>query len=360
MVGNMVPLYKVFMPKNISGGISEILNSGQIAYGAHTKKFEDKLRSFIGNPNVLTVSDNSVFFALKLLGIKEGDEIIASPMACLATNQPIVYAGAKIVWADIDPLTASLDPEDVKKKITPKTKVILHYHWSGYPGYIDEINAIAKEKGIYVIEDASESFGAEYKGKRLGNTDTDIVCFSFTPVRLPNAIDGGGLAFLNKDLFDQACLMRDYGIDRSKFRGDFGEISNLCDIAMPGNGSTMNNVSGYIGSQQMDFIEGLYKIQRENGMRWGEHFSNNKDVSTINLRGEINPSYWSYTILSNERDELLKEFRDKGYYASKMHLRNDLYSVFNSSAIEFKGLNEFSNKQLNLPCGWWIKSVLDE
>jgi len=349
----MVPLYKVFMPDNISEGVNEVLNSGQLAYGVHTRQFEEKLRTFVGNPNVLSISGNSVFFALKLIGIKEGDEVIASPMACLATNQPVAYAGAKIIWADIDPLTASLDPEDVKRKITSKTKAIIHYHWSGYPGYIGEINAIAKEKGIFVIEDASESFGAEYKGKILGNTNTDIVCYSFTPVRLPNAIDGGGLAFNDKALFDKACSMRDYGIDRSRFRNSLGEISDSCDISLPGDACTMNNISGYVGSQQMDCIADLYSKQRQNAINWIDYFSDNGDVRALNLRGEINPSYWSYTILSDKRDDLLNDFREKDYYASKMHLRNDLYSVFKSSAKDFMGINEFSSKQLNLPCGWW-------
>jgi len=353
----MIPLYKVFMPDSISDGVNEILSSGQLAYGVHTRQFEDKLRSFVGNPNILTLSGNSVFFALKLIGIKEGDEIIASPMACLATNQPVAYAGAKIVWADLDPLTASLDPEDVKRKITSKTKAIIHYHWSGYPGYIDEINAIAKEKGIFVIEDASESFGAEYKGNVLGNTNTDIVCYSFTPVRLPNAIDGGGLAFNDKALFERACLMRDYGIDRSQFRDDLGEISDLCDISSAGDGCAMNNLSGYIGSQQMDCIANLYAKQRQNAIGWMELFTDIVDVRALNLRGEINPSYWSYTILSDKRDDLLNNLRQKGYYASKMHLRNDLYSVFKTGKKSFSGLNEFSSKQLNLPCGWWIDDI---
>jgi dTDP-4-amino-4,6-dideoxygalactose transaminase len=350
----MIPLFKVFMPEGIEEEIAKILHSGQLTYGEYSKKFENKLRTFIGNQNLLTISGNSVHFALKLIEIKEGDEVIASPMACLATNQPVAYCGAKMIWADIDPLTASLDPEDVKRKITPKTKAIIHYHWAGYPGYIDEINAIAKEKGIIVIEDASESFGAEYKGNRLGNTETDIVCYSFTPVRLPNAIDGGGLAFNEKALYEKACLMRDYGINRSTFRDDIGEISSACDISMPAEGCTMNNISGYIGYSQMDCVEELYIKQRENASQWHAKLENRSAIKFLKHRMEVNPSYWAYTILSENRDQLLKEFREEGFYASKMHLRNDYYSVFETGLEDFPGLNEFSNKQLNLPCGWWI------
>ncbi|WP_180818263.1 DegT/DnrJ/EryC1/StrS family aminotransferase, partial [Vibrio parahaemolyticus] len=86
------------------------------------------------------LSGNSIFFALKLINIQDGDEVIVSPMSCLMTTQPIKYAGAKVVWADIDPLTGSLDPLDVTKKITNRTKAIIHYHWAGNPGHIDEIN----------------------------------------------------------------------------------------------------------------------------------------------------------------------------------------------------------------------------
>ncbi len=112
----MVPLFKVFMPDNVSDGLNKILHSGQLSYGEHTKDFERKLRKYVGNENILTLSGNSIFFALKLINIQDGDEVIVSPMSCLMTTQPIKYAGAKVVWADIDPLTGSLDPLDVTKK----------------------------------------------------------------------------------------------------------------------------------------------------------------------------------------------------------------------------------------------------
>lgn len=345
------------MPEEIINSLPDVLRSGQLAYGVQTKRFEERLQSYVGNPLIITVSCNSVFFALKVLNVDSNDEIIASPMSCLATNQPIAFVGAKIVWADIDPLTGSLDPDDVKKKITNRTKAIIHYHWGGYPGYIDELNALAKESGLFVIEDATESFGAEYKGKKLGNTNTDIVCYSFTPVRLPNAIDGGGLAFKDKTLFDKACLMRDYGIDRSTFRDNLGEISEASDVIIQGNGCTMNNVSGFIGASQMDFIEDLFQKQRENARGWATYIGRLPDVTPLKLSSDAIPSYWTYTLLSNKRDALLEQFRRNGFFASKMHFRNDFYSVFTGSNQVLKGVNEFSKKQLNVPCGWWVDEI---
>ena len=353
----MIPLYKVYMPQNIQDGVNEILYSGQLSSGQYTKQFEKKIAEYIDFSQVITLSCNPISFVLSLIGIKEGDEIIASPMSCLATTLPIKYAHANVVWADIDPNTGSLNPEDVKKKITSKTKAIIHYHWGGYPGYIDEINKIAVEKGIYVIEDASETFGSEYKGKKIGNTNSDFVCFAFTPVRLPNSIDGSGVVIKNKKIFEKALLFRDFGIDRNNFRDNLGEINPKCDIKLPANGVMLNNLFGYIGSNQMDYIDELYLKQRENAICWNEYFKkHNINVKTLQ-RKEINPNYWVYTILAENRDELLEKFREKGYYASKMHLRNDLYSVFNSSAKDYIGVNEFYNKQLNIPCGWWVNNI---
>ena len=353
----MVPLFKVFMPDDTTDGVNEILRSGQLSYGVHTKRFEDKLRKYVGNDKILTTSGNSIFFALKLIGIKAGDEVIVSPMSCLMTTQPVIYAGAKVVWADIDPLTGSLDPKDVEKKITKNTKAIIHYHWAGFPGYIDEINQIAKDNKIFVIEDATESFGAEYKGNKLGNTNTDIVCFSFTPVRLPNAIDGGGLSFNHQALFEKALLMRDLGIKRENFRDELGEISEACDIVSVGDSSAMNNMSGYVGASQMPHLDVLLRQQRDNAERWEKYFESAPGVRILKKRPEVTPSYWAFTILSDDRDELLKELREKGMYASKVHLRNDLYSIFGHYGSDFEGVNAFSSKQLNLPCGWWVKET---
>ena len=152
---------------------------------------------------------------------------------------PILSVGAKAVWADIDPRTGTLSPDSVRKKLTAATKAIFHNHHCGYPGYIDEINTIGKEKGLPVIDDCIEAFGARYKGRALGSLDTDVTLFSFQTVRLPNTIDGGAVCFRDIELHEKACKLRDLGVDRSTFRDDMGEISPLSDVRQPGMGVTM-------------------------------------------------------------------------------------------------------------------------
>lgn len=353
----MIPLYKVFMPNDIENDLSNVIRSQSLAFGNHVIEFENKVQKFIGNKKFISISGNSILFALQVLDIKAGDEVVMSPMSCLISSQPVSLIGAKVIWCDIDPSTGTLNPDSLKTAITPKTKAVIHYHWGGNPGYIHEINQIAHSFGIPVIEDALESFGAEYEGKLIGNHSSDIVCFSFTPVRIPNLIDGAGLAFNSEILYRKAIRMRDLGIDRKSFRDQHGELSENSDVSSAGNSLLLNNVFGFIGSMQMDHVEVLLNKHRSNAELWHALFAELPNVKPLSLTTQTSkPSYWVYTLLAQNRDELFKLFRDRGFSVSKMHLRNDAYSVFGTRSVGLRGVEEFSNRQLNIPCGWWMEN----
>src|SRR5574344_274997 len=150
----MQPLFKPDMASELPE-LRNILNSGSLSYGKWGKEFENRLAHFIGNSNILTTSSytSAIYVALSALGIKPGDEVIASPMCCLASSQPLLTYGLKIIWADIDPRNGTLDPDSVRKKITCNTKLIVHNHFCGYTGYVDEINEIGLHYGIHVMDD---------------------------------------------------------------------------------------------------------------------------------------------------------------------------------------------------------------
>lgn len=353
----MIPLYKIFMPEDVRGEIDEVVFSGNLTYGNHAKLFESKLREYVQNPFLLTTANNNYasIIALSLIDLKRGDEVIASPMACLASNQPLVATGAKVIWADIDPITGTLNPDDVKARITRKTKVILHYHWCGYPGYIDEINQLGKDFGIYVIDDAIESFGSEYKGKKLGNCGSDITLFSFQAVRLPNTIDGGALAFSNKTLFERATKMRDWGINRTTFRDKLGEISPESDISDKGYNALMNELSGMIGVHQMRHLNDLIEKQRKNAEIWNSKL-NDWALRRIALRQETNPNYWVYTTFSSNPDNDIVRLRNLGLYTSRVHIRNDNYSCFGVQRYALPGVDQFASSAISIPSGWWFNA----
>lgn len=352
----MINLYKPYMPENLPE-INSILQSGKLAYGEWGKKFEESLRNYVGCEERVLVTNSftsAIQVVLSTLDIQLGDEIIASPQSCLASTQPLVTFGAKVKWADIDPTKGTLSPDSVEKKITARTKIIFHNHHCGYPGYIDEINALGKKYGIWVIDDCIEAFGAEYKGKILGNTGTDITLFSFQTVRLPNTIDGGGIIFKDKNLYEKAIKVRDLGVDRKSFRDSLGEINPSSDVSIHGFGVTMNEVSGYIGYCQMSDLRSLIAQQRTNAKKWQQEIIS--DFPTIQYIKNIDslPNYWVFGVLANNKLETIKYFRNRCFYASGVHIPNTHYSVFLKQE-ELPGVQEFSSKFLALPCGWWFE-----
>lgn len=341
------------MPDNLPE-IDTILHSGALAYGKWGHEFEKKLGEYIGNSQILaTNSFNAAYqVAITTLGLQPSDEVIGSPMTCLASNQPFSTQHVKVVWADIEPTTGMLDVEDVLKKITPRTKAILVNHFCGYVGYVDEILSLAKEKGLYVIEDAIEGFGSEYKGKKVGNLGADVTVYSFQTVRLPNTIDGGAVSFKDKALYEKALLVRDYGIERTRFRDDMKEISPLCDIALPGYGATPSEINSYVGFMQMDGIDELLEKQQNQAKKW-DTLMIEQGVKPVSFVSNTKPNFWVYGVLAGNKRAFLEEWRNKGFYASGVHLPNTYYSVFGKQP-ELKGVQEFYSKFVALPCGWWM------
>lgn len=351
----MIPIFKPYMPEDLTEGIEKILYSGKLAFGENGRNFEEKLSKYVGTKKLLTVSsyNHALLIVLSTLGLKEGDEVIASPVSCLASNQPFAVKGVKVVWADIDPLSGALLVEDVRSRITSNTKAIFHNHYCGYLGHVNEMNALGKEYGIPVIDDCIEAFGSELNEKKTGNLGTDITVFSFQTVRLPNTIDGGAIVFKDRKMYEKAKKIRDYGIERSLFRDKLNEINPKCDITLEGYGALMGEVNSFIGIKQMYNIESLIEKQRINAESWRTEIIEVEGIKPLNVSSNSLPNNWVYGVLAENKTKLIKDFRDKGFYATGVHINNNIYSVFNNK-IALKGVSEFMNNFVALPCGWWI------
>lgn len=353
----MIPLYKPYMPEVPL--VDEILHSGQLAYGKYGKEFERLLGEFFGVKNIIITNtfNLAILVALSTLGIKTGDTVIASPMACLASTQPLLSMGIKVKWADVEPRTGTLSPDSVRNLMNVNPKAIIHNHFCGHVGFVDEINSIGKEYGVPVIDDCIEAFGSEYKGKKLGNAGTDMTIFSFGPVRIPNTLDGGAVIFKDDSLYKKSLLVRDAGIDRMRFRDELGEINPNCDIEIIGHSATMDEVRSYIGTQQMKKVDRILEVQRKNSITWDKILLDRPDIMPIKNKHSL-PNYWVYGTKVKQKRETLVHFREKGFYASGVHINNNIYSVF-GDPTPLLGVNEFNSSFVALPCGWWMDTYHD-
>jgi dTDP-4-amino-4,6-dideoxygalactose transaminase len=347
-----IPLFKVHMPECIVEPLASTLLSGYIGQGPRVEEFEDGLSAWFGSRNVLTVNSgtSALQLALRLANVGFGDEVISTPMTCSASNVPIMAAGAEIVWADIDPMTGNIDPVDVERKITKRTKAILTVHWGGYPSEIGELNRIGKQYNVKVIEDAAHAFGATYQDKPIGS-HSDFVCFSFQAIKHLTTGDGGALVCRETDAYKRGKLLRWYGIDRESERRDF-----RCeeDIKEWGYKFHMNDIAATIGLQQLRFVGDVLRRHRENAAYYRERLAGLNGFSLLNHRPDRMGSYWLFTVRVRQRESFIEQMKSSGVTVSQVHARNDLHTTFAEFQRTLPGVTEFASEQVSIPVGWWL------
>ena len=198
--------YQALKPQ-IQARINAVLEHGQYVMGPEVKELEDRLVAYTGAKHCITVASGTeaLLISLMALGIDRGDEVITTPITIAATAEVIVLLGAKPIYVDIEPDTCNINVSLIEAAITPKTKAIMPVSLYGQPADMDEINAIAARHGnLPVIEDAAQSFGATYKGKKSCNLST-LGCTSFFPSKPLGCYGDGGAIFTNDDALAQAC-----------------------------------------------------------------------------------------------------------------------------------------------------------
>ena len=180
-----IPLFRTHLPANAHLAVKATIDTGQLALGANGAEFEKRLGAWMDTPNVCGISDVSgaLTLALYVSGVRPGDEVILSPMTCLATSMPVANLFATPVWCDVDAATGMMDPNQLEALITEKTRAVIVYHWSGDIADLQALRAITRRAGIALIEDASEAFGGELQGRRIGCDTADFTAFSFGGVR---------------------------------------------------------------------------------------------------------------------------------------------------------------------------------
>lgn len=331
------------MPK-----LEAVLYSGQVAEGEIVKRFESAFGRFIGNSNTLSFSSGTAALhtALILAGVRPGDEVISTPMTAEPTNMAIMHAGAKPVWADIDPNSGNLAPESICQKISEKTKAILVVHYAGVPACISRIRDIATRHNIPVIEDAAHALGAVYDGQRIGN-HSEYVMFSFQAIKHLTTVDGGMLVCKKADDLPVGRRIRWFGIDRAQPR-------TTVDVHDVGYKYHMNNVTASIGLAQLEVIQSVLERHIENGRFYDRSLRNVSGLETCRYEQNATPAYWMYTVLAERRDDFARHLTDAGVECSTVHRRNDAHSVFAASRSHLPGLDSFYSRMLHIPCGWWV------
>lgn len=345
-----IPLFKVYLaPEDaLMPRLRDVLYSGQISEGQRVYDFERKFGEWIGSPNMLSCYSGTaaLHLALMLAGVGQDDEVISTAMTAEPTNMAIRHAGAKIVWADVDPCNGNLDPDSIAERITGKTKAIVVVHYGGIPASIGRLRQVAEAHGVPVVEDVAHGLGASYGGRMLGN-HSEYAIFSFQAIKHLTTVDGGMLQCRNPEDLPRGRTLRWFGIDRLAPR-------TSVDVQVVGYKYHMNNVNATIGLVQLEHICGVLNRHIENGQYFDSALQGVPGLELCTWDPEARPSYWFYTVLADRRDELSRYLSEHKIGNSQAHKRNDWHSVFADSRRELPGLDSFYSRMLHIPCGWWV------
>jgi len=219
-----IPYTRQDIDKDDIRGVVNVLRSDWLTQGPKIKEFEDALCRYTGARYAVAVSNGTAALHVACLaaGIKKGDEVITSPITFVASANSVLYTGGTPVFADIQEDTVNINPEEIKRKITKKTKAIIPVDFAGHPCDLKEINEICKKHNLLMIEDAAHALGAEYRGKKIGNCRySDMTIFSFHPAKSITTGEGGAVLTNNEDLYEKLKSFRTHGITKCENRFKF-------------------------------------------------------------------------------------------------------------------------------------------
>ncbi|SFM05090.1 DegT/DnrJ/EryC1/StrS family aminotransferase [Pelosinus propionicus] len=332
--------------KSIDERIANVLEHGQYIMGPEVKELEEKLAQYVGIKYCITIANgtDALMIALMALDIKSGDEVITTPFTFIATAEVTAFLGATPVFVDIDPKTYNLDPNKLEQAITSKTKAIMPVSLYGQCADMDAINAIADKYSIPVIEDAAQSFGATYKGRKSCGLST-IGCTSFFPTKPLGCYGDGGACFTDDDeLAKKMSQIRLHGQDRRYHHPVVGVNGRL------------DTMQAAILLAKLEIFDEEVKLRAEIGARYTETL---KNVVVTPYIADYNTSvYAQYTVQVDNREQVQAKLKEAGvptavHYPIPLNLQS-VFAYLNQPEGSFPIAEKIAKRVMSLPMSAWV------
>jgi UDP-4-amino-4,6-dideoxy-N-acetyl-beta-L-altrosamine transaminase len=311
----MIPYGRQTIDEDDIQAVVEVLRSDYLTTGPKIAEFEKAVADYVGAKYAVAIANDTAALhaACFAAGIGEGDEVITTPITFAASSNCVLYCGGTPVFADIDPKTYNIDPEDIRHKITDRTKAIIAVHLAGQPCDMDAIHAIAKEHNLVVIEDAAHALGAEYKGKKIGAL-SDMTTFSFHPVKPITTGEGGMIVTDNEELYHKLVLFRSHGITRNEeemTRMDGAWFYQQIEL---GYNYRITDIQCALGCSQMNKLDRFLARRRAIAKRYDEAFADCDNIVTPYQLPDTNSGWHLYIIqvLNCDRKAVFEKLRENG------------------------------------------------
>ncbi|MBL7001144.1 MAG: DegT/DnrJ/EryC1/StrS family aminotransferase [Nitrosopumilus sp.] len=310
--------------------VTSILRNGDLTSastqgGKHVQAFEKSVSSFVKSKYTIAVNSGTAALqaALYTLNLKKGDEVLIPSFTFVATANAIVSTGAKPVFVDILKENYTIDPDDLQKKITKKTRAIIPVHLYGNVANVERLSEIAKKYNLPIIEDSAQSLGSTYKRKHTG-TFFEMGCFSMYPAKVMTSGEGGFVVTNNKKFRDKLLMLRNHGMIHGYDTRIFG-----LNLRLP-------EISAAIATIQIKKLPNFLKSRKKNAELLSKLISDLK-IKLPQQRKNENVNWYLYTIATKKRDKLLKKLNEKGigavsYYPTPVH-KTSFYKLKTKLAV---------------------------
>lgn len=329
--------------EEVWSAMKNVIENSAFVLGKHVKGFEGSFARFCNTRFAIGVASgtDALVLALKALGIGPGDEVITVPNTAFPTAEAVTLSGANAVFADIKPETFNIDPAEVKKKITKKTRAIMPVHLYGQPAQMDELKELCQAHNLMLIEDAAQAHGAEYKGQRVG-TIGNVACFSFYPSKNLGAYGDGGAVVTNDErIADKVRMLRNHG-----------RHEKYCH-EIEGYNSRLDALQAAILSVKLKYLDEWNEKRRQHAQHYDKLLSSVKNVTTPKVLDEVKSVYYVYAVRVKDRDLLRKKLKEENidtgiHYPIPLHLQPAL-AYLGLGKGSFPKAEEAASEVLSLP-----------
>lgn len=311
----MIPYGKQTIDQDDIQAVVDVLQSDFLTTGPKIAEFEQTVADYVGAKYAVAISNgtSALHAACFAAGIGPGDEVITTPLTFAASANCVLYCGGTPVFADVDPKTYNIDPEDIRRKITDRTKAIIAVHLAGQPCDMDAIHSIAREHGLIVIEDGAHALGSVYKGKKVGSM-SDMTTFSFHPVKPITTGEGGMIVTDNEDFYKKMILFRSHGITRDDSmmtRNDGPWFYQQFDL---GYNYRITDIQCALGCSQMKKLDRFLARRKEIVARYNEAFADCDNIITPYQLSDTESGWHLYIVqVKNcDRRQVFENMREKG------------------------------------------------
>jgi len=351
----MIPYGKQDISDEDVKAVVNVLKSDWITTGPKVEEFEKTIAGYVGAKYAVAVNSgtSALDIAVGSLELPEESEIITTPFTFVASSNCILYNNCRPVFADIKMDTYNIEPKEIVKKITDKTKAIIYVDYAGQPCDIDEIKETAEDNNLYLIEDAAHAIGAEYKGQKIGSF-ADMTEFSFHPVKHMTTGEGGIITTNSNELYEKLKMLRNHGMDKS-VKERFGPNAGYkYDVKMLGKNYRITDLQCALGLSQLKKLDSVLEKRQEIVKKYNKEFSEIPEITIPYVKPDVKSAWHLYTVLLNgiDRDKFFGSMRSKGigvnvHYIPAYHF--SYYRKFGINAEGYPNTEEIFSRIITLP-----------